>query len=244
MLSDLTRFFVFILGGFSALILIITLFQLLDYITRNNIDWAIVANYLLFLLPWIVNAVAPMAALVAVMITFGILHKTSQVVALKASGQSIFRLAAPALLASIVLSVFVFLNQDYILPFTNRRQNNLRYLIRKGQEPPQTFYQTANKWIFGTESRIFNYAYFTPTSNTFARLNVLDLSKEPFGISVASSRDARGGTAQPRSGSWKKAGSAVLKAISQLASSPLINVVSRCPNTRNTSRRKRLARHR
>ena len=181
-LSDLTRFFVFILGGFSALILIITLFQLLDYITRNNIDWAIVANYLLFLLPWIVNTVAPMAALVAVMITFGILHKTSQVVALKASGQSIFRLAAPALLASILLSVFVFLNQDYILPFTNRRQNNLRYLIRKGQEPPQTFYQTANKWIFGAESRIFNYAYFTPTSNTFARLNVLDLSKEPFGI--------------------------------------------------------------
>ena len=162
-LSDLMRFFLFILGGFSALILIITLFQLLDYITRNNIDWAIVANYLLFLLPWIVNSVAPMAALVAVMITFGILHKTSQVVALKASGQSIFRLAAPALLASLLLSAFVFVNQDYILPFTNRRQNNLRYLIRKGQEPPQTFYQTTNKWIFGTESRIFNYAYFTPT---------------------------------------------------------------------------------
>ncbi|HSE38844.1 MAG TPA: LptF/LptG family permease, partial [Blastocatellia bacterium] len=181
-LSDLTRFFLFILGGFSALILIITLFQLLDYITRNNIEWAIVANYLLFLLPWIVNTVAPMAALVAVMITFGILHKTSQVVALKASGQSIFRLAAPALLASILLSGFVFVNQDYILPFTNRRQNNLRYLIRKGQEPPQTFYQTTNKWIFGTDSRIFNYAYFTPTTNTFARLNVLDLSREPFGI--------------------------------------------------------------
>lgn len=182
-LSDLVRFFCFILGGFSALILIITLFQLLDYITRNNIEWTVVANYLLFLLPLIVNSIAPMAALVAVMVTFGILHKTSQVVALKASGQSIFRLAAPALLASVLLSAFVFVNQDYILPFTNRRQNNLRYLIRKGQEPPQTFYQTSNKWIFGSESRIFNYAYFTPTTNTFARLNVLDLSREPFSIS-------------------------------------------------------------
>jgi len=180
-LSDLTRFFVFILGGFSSLVLIITLFQLLDYITRNNIEWTVVANYLLFLLPWILNSVAPLAALVAVMITFGLLHKTSQVVALKASGQSIFRLAAPALVASIMLSGFVFVNQDYILPFTNRRQNNLRYLIRKGQEPPQTFYQT-NKWIFGSESRIFNYTYFTPTTNTFARLNLLDLSREPFSI--------------------------------------------------------------
>jgi LPS export ABC transporter permease LptG len=181
-LTDLARFFLFILGGLSALILIITLFQLLDYITRNNTEWTVVANYLLFLLPWIVNSVAPMAALVAVMVTFGILHKTSQVVALKASGQSIFRLAAPALLASVLLSAFVFVNQDYILPFTNRRQNNLRYLIRKGQEPPQTFYQTSNKWIFGTESRIFNYAYFNPAKDTFARLNVLDLSREPFSI--------------------------------------------------------------
>jgi LPS export ABC transporter permease LptG len=181
-LSDLTRFFFFILGGFSALVLIITLFQLLDYITRNNIEWVVVANYLLFLLPWILNSVAPLAALVAVMITFGLLHKTSQIVALKASGQSIFRLAAPALVASILLSAFVFVNQDYILPFTNRRQNNLRYLIRKGQEPPQTFYQTTNKWIFGSESRIFNYTYFTPTTNTFARLNVVDLSREPFSI--------------------------------------------------------------
>jgi LPS export ABC transporter permease LptG len=181
-LTDLTRFFVYILGGFSSLFIIITLFQLLDYITRNHIDWSVVVNYLVFLLPMIVNYVTPLAALVAVMVTFGILQKTSQVVALKASGQSIYRLAAPVLLASILLSAFVFVNQDYILPFTNRRQNNLRYLIRKGQEPPQTFYQTTNQWIFGVDSRVFNYAYFDVSNNTFAGLTVLDLSREPFGI--------------------------------------------------------------
>jgi len=181
-LADLVRFFVYILVSFSILFLIITLFQLLDYITRNNIEWLVVANYLAFLLPTILNYVAPLAALVAVMITFAILQKTSQVVALKASGQSIYRLAAPALVGSILLSAVVFLNQDYIMPFTDRRQNNLRYLIRKGQEPPQTFYQTSNQWICGTDSRIFNYAYFNPTNNSFARLSVIDLSKEPFGI--------------------------------------------------------------
>lgn len=181
-LSDLVRFFIYILGGFSILFLIITLFQLLDYITRNNIEWLVVVNYLAFLLPTIVNYVAPLAALVAVMVTFAILQKSSQVVALKASGQSIYRMAAPALVGSILLSAVVFLNQDYIMPFTERRQNNLRYLIRKGQEPPQTFYQTSNQWICGTDSRIFNYSYFNPTNNSFARLSVIDLSKEPYGI--------------------------------------------------------------
>jgi LPS export ABC transporter permease LptG len=181
-LSDLARFFFFILGGFSVLFIIITLFQLLNQITRHNIEWPVVANYLLFLLPMIVNYMTPLAALVAVMITYGILQKTSQLVALKASGQSIYRLAAPTVLAAMLLSAIVFVNQDYVLPFTNRRQNNLRHLIRSGQEPPQTFYQTTNQWIFGVESRIYNYAYFDPTSNVFARLNVIDLAKQPFGI--------------------------------------------------------------
>jgi LPS export ABC transporter permease LptG len=181
-IGDLLRFFFYIVSGFSVLFIIITLFQLLNSITKHNIEWLIVANYLLFLLPLIVNYTAPLAALVAVMITFGVLQKTSQVVALKASGLSIFRLAAPAIVISLFLAGLVFFNQDYIMPFTNPRQNNLRALIRSGQEPAQTFYQTTNQWIFGLDSRIFNYAYYNPTNNTFAQLNVIDLSQEPFGI--------------------------------------------------------------
>ncbi|HKY04673.1 MAG TPA: LptF/LptG family permease, partial [Blastocatellia bacterium] len=181
-LADMARFFFFILGGFSILFIIITLFQLLNNIARHNIEWTVVANYLIFLLPMIVNYMTPLSALVAVMVTFGILQKTSQVVALKASGQSIYRMALPAIVASLMLSAVIFLNQDYLLPFTNRRQNNLRYLIRSGQEPPQTFYQTRNQWIFGTDSRIYNYAHFDISTATFARLNVMDLAREPFTI--------------------------------------------------------------
>jgi LPS export ABC transporter permease LptG len=132
-------------------------------------------------LPLVVNNVTPLAALVAVMITFGLLQKTSQVVALTASGQSVYRLAAPAVVCAIMLSGLVFVNQDYILPFTNRRQNNLRHLIRSGQEPPQTFYST-RQWIFGHESRIYNYGYFDPKNNSFADLNVIDLDRNQFGI--------------------------------------------------------------
>ena len=181
-IGDLLRFFFYIISGFSALFIIITLFQLLNSIAKHNIEWMVVANYLFFLLPLIANYTAPLAALVAVMITFGILQKTSQVVALKASGLSIFRLAAPAVVISLFLAGLVFFNQDYVMPFTNPRQNNLRALIRSGQEPAQTFYQTRNQWIFGVDSRIFNYAYFNPTNNTFAQLNIIDLAKEPFGI--------------------------------------------------------------
>src|SRR5262249_37030820 len=133
--------------------------------------------------PFILNYMTPMAALVAVMVTFGLLEKSSQVVVLKASGISVFRLATPAILCSALLSGVVFLNQDYVLPFTNRRQDNLLHLIRSGQEPPQTSLQTDHKWIFGSDSRIYNYEHFSPKDNVFARLRILSLAKEPFAIS-------------------------------------------------------------
>lgn len=180
--SDLVRFFLFVLTGFSSLFIIVTLFQLLDQITRNKIEWFVVANYLFFLMPMVLNYMTPLAVLVAVIVTFGLLDKSSQVVALKASGQSIYRMSIPVVLISVLLSAVVFLNQDYVLPFTNRRQDNLRHLILRGEEPPQTFYQTDHKWIFGGESRIYNYAHFDPISNVFARLTVLELSREPFAI--------------------------------------------------------------
>ncbi|MFL6215056.1 MAG: LptF/LptG family permease [Blastocatellia bacterium] len=183
-LSDLARFFIYILSGVAALFLIITLFQLLNAITRNHTDWMVVINYLIFLLPMIVNYITPMAALVAVMVTFGLLQKTSQVVALTASGQSVYRLALPALVASILLSGFVFFNQDYVLPFTNPVQNNYRHLIINGVVPPQTYYQRNAKWLFGLESRIFSY-YADPdvANNRLKRLNIIDLRRDPFGIS-------------------------------------------------------------
>jgi LPS export ABC transporter permease LptG len=181
-LSELTRFFCYILVGFCVLFMVVTLFQLLDSITRNKIGWSVVASYLIFLMPMILNYAAPVAALVAVMVTFGLLEKQNQVMAFKAAGQSIYRLTVPALIASVLLAGLIFLNQDYVLPFTNRRQDSLLHLIRSGQEPPKTFYQTDHQWIFGGDARIYNYDHFDPINNVFARLTVLDLEREPFAI--------------------------------------------------------------
>jgi len=64
----------------------------------------------------------PMSVLVAVLVTFGVLTKHNEVTAFKASGVSLYRLTAPVLLASAILSagLFVF---DY---FTCRRQPQAR----------------------------------------------------------------------------------------------------------------------
>ena len=71
----------------------------------------------------------PISVLIAVLVTFGILEKTFQLVAFKASGISLYRIVLPILAIAMALSGAMFVMQEYVLPFANQRQDNLRSLI-------------------------------------------------------------------------------------------------------------------
>jgi len=157
----------------SALFIILTLFDLLDDIIRNRIEIGHVINYFVFLMPQILMLVVPMAVLLAILINFGILEKSSEVTALKAGGWSLYRIALPVLFTSAVFCVGLYLTQDYVLPYANIRQDSLRNVI-KGR-PPQTSTSPQRKWIFGESNRIFNYNYFDAGQNLFIGLNIFEI---------------------------------------------------------------------
>ena len=156
-----------------SLFVIMTLFDLLDDIIRNKIHLSFVFDYFLFLMPHILLIVIPMSVLLAILINFGILEKSSEVTALKAGGWSLYRIALPVFSLAGVLCLGLYFMQDYLLPYANIRQDSLRNVI-KGR-PPQTSMRPQRKWIFGESDRIFNYDYFDPNQNLFVALNVYEI---------------------------------------------------------------------
>jgi LPS export ABC transporter permease LptG/LPS export ABC transporter permease LptF len=158
----------------SALFVVLTFFDLMDDIIKNKIDLGVVVNYFVFLMPQILMLVVPMGVLLAILMNFGILEKSSEVTAIKAGGWSLYRIALPVLLISGGLSLSLYLIQDYVLPYANIRQDSLRNII-KGK-PAQTSMRPQRKWIFGEESsRVFNYDYFDAGQNLFIGLNVFEI---------------------------------------------------------------------
>ena len=99
-----------------------------------------------------------MSVLVAVLVTFGVLTKHNEVTAFKASGVSLYRLTAPVLLASAILSAGLFVFDYYYVPPANRRQDAPRDKI-KGRAI-QTYLRPERKWIKWAGSRIYYYKYF------------------------------------------------------------------------------------
>lgn len=177
-LNTFLYYFVVLLVAFVAMVEIFTFFELLGDIVKNNIAMGRVLTYLVFLAPKLIYDSAPLAVLVAVLVTFGIMAKNNEVTAFKASGVSLYRLAVPVLLAAGFLSGALFAFDHYYVPEANRRQDAIRNEI-KGR-PVQSYLRPDRKWIFGEGSRIYYYRYFDPTDPVMLGVSVYELDPESF----------------------------------------------------------------
>src|SRR5437879_12553146 len=157
-------YFALLMATFVFLFDTFTFFELLDDIARHRVPFLIVVDYFRYFAPYLLYQLAPLGALVAVLVTLGIMSKNNEIVAIKASGISMYRLATPLLLVGLTLGVTMIVLDDTYLPYANQRQDALHNLI-KGR-PPQT-YTHPQRWIFGETSNIYNYDLFDPTQNLF-----------------------------------------------------------------------------
>ncbi len=172
-------YFALLMGAFVFLFETFTFFELLDDIARHRVPFLIVVDYFGYLAPYLLYQLAPLGALVAVLVTLGIMSKSNEIVAIKASGISLYRLAVPLLLAGLALAVTMIVLDDTYLPYANQRQDALHNLI-KGK-PPQT-YTHPQRWIFGESFKIYNYDLFDPTQNLFGGLTVIEIDPGTFQV--------------------------------------------------------------
>ena len=175
--------FSLVLSSFVVLMLVFTFFELIGDILRNHIQLATVGAYLINLTPSMLYQIAPLAVLIGVLVSFGVMNRNSEIVAMKATGISLYRMVIPIVTLAAILAVSLYLFDEFYLPQANRRQEALRSTI-KGR-PPQTFLHPEQKWIFGQPrtgepSRIFYYQFFDRDRNEFANLSVFEIDPATF----------------------------------------------------------------
>ncbi|MBZ5643766.1 MAG: LPS export ABC transporter permease LptF [Acidobacteriia bacterium] len=173
-------YFILLTIGFIVLFEVFTFFDLLDDIARHRTGLFDVVTYFIYLASYLFYQLAPLAALVAVLVTLGIMTKNNELVAFKAGGISLYRVSLPLLLAGIFLAAGLVLLDDTYLPFANQRQDALRNEI-KGR-PAQTYYNPNRQWIFGENAKVYNYELFDPDRELFGGLNVFEVNPATFEI--------------------------------------------------------------
>jgi LPS export ABC transporter permease LptF/LPS export ABC transporter permease LptG len=179
-LRDFAVYLGLIVSSFLMLLLVFTLFELLGDILRNQVSPLTVGEYLLNVAPYFLYNTTPLCMLLAVLVTFGLLQRSNEITAIKATGISLYRIVVPVLIAATLVAGILFLSDQLYLPYTNKRQDALRNQI-KGR-PAQTYLRPDRKWIFGENSTIYYYQFFDPDRDVFGSLSVFQFDPRTFQI--------------------------------------------------------------
>src|SRR5437870_1903563 len=148
------------------------------HILRNHVSPLTVGEYLLNVTPFFLYNITHLSILLAVLITFGLMQRSNEMTAIKATGFSIYRLIVPVLLAACIFAVGLFFFDQFYLPRANKRQDALRNQL-KGK-PPQTYLNPDRKWIFGQNYKIYFYQLFDSDRNQFGNLSAFQFDPATF----------------------------------------------------------------
>jgi len=117
--------FFFAIFALTFILLMDQLFRLIDLIVRKGLPLDIVGQILIYTLPLIISFTAPMAVLVAIVMSFGRFSQDNEILALKTSGLSFLSITKTPFIIISIFTIFLVLFNNYILPESNHRVRNL-----------------------------------------------------------------------------------------------------------------------
>jgi len=101
------------------------LFRLIDLFVRKGLPIAIVGQILIYTLPVIISYTAPMAILVAIVMSFGRAAQDNEILALKTNGLSFLSIMRTPFVITFFFMIFLVFFNNYVLPESNHRVRNL-----------------------------------------------------------------------------------------------------------------------
>jgi lipopolysaccharide export system permease protein len=127
-----------------------------NMISMNSSNYSIVTKYILCNIPQVLVYTFPMAVLLSTLLTFGRLSGDSEIIAMKAGGISLMRIAIPGLILTLLISVVSFYLGEKVVPDANYTATNIliKHLVKEAKSERENLI-ISNIDPDGTERRIF-----------------------------------------------------------------------------------------
>lgn len=142
----LKRFLVVLSGTVIAFSVIVFVVDFVErgwrMIQRYDVGFNVVVWYYVNYLPFYIILAFPVAMLVSTLFSMGSLAKNRELDVMKASGISLYRISAPILVASFVLSIGLMLFGEFVLTGCERRKDQIKENLIEKRESPSRITRT------------------------------------------------------------------------------------------------------
>lgn len=140
---------------FTIMAVIIDIFSFIDDIVRFKIPFSAIAAFEIYYTPSVFIQIAPMAALLSSIFILSNLNKNNEITAMKSSGISLWRIMTPLIIIGLLMSVFVFIVNERVIPTSSRVASAIRRdELEKEKRKDQQAKILQNIAIYGAGNRI------------------------------------------------------------------------------------------
>lgn len=118
-LRELAVPFLLGIGVFTSILLIVRILKLVEMVVNRGVPLFEMIKLFSYILPAFLEVTLPMALLLAILVAFGRLSSDSEIIALRASGFSLYRLLVPVAAFATAIAVLTLLLSVYARPWGN-----------------------------------------------------------------------------------------------------------------------------
>jgi lipopolysaccharide export system permease protein len=154
-LGEFARFFTVTLTAFMMIFLLGDFIEKVDDYIEHKAAVADIARYIAYQLPNVAFLVTPLAVLLSTLLALGTLSKNSEVIAMKASGIPLYRIAAPVFIAAVALSGVLFWANETVIPYCNQKAEYVKH-VRIEKKPAIPSLKHDKLWFRGPRGEIIN----------------------------------------------------------------------------------------
>lgn len=110
------------------------LWKYIDDLVGKGLEWHIIGELLFYATATLVPMALPLAILLSSIMTFGNLGEHYELVAMKSSGLSLWRIMYPLIITTVIISAIAFYFSNNVLPKANLKMGSLLFDVRE-QKP-------------------------------------------------------------------------------------------------------------
>ena len=139
-----------LMAAFVVLYMIVDFLDRLDVLLRHDASLSASVRYFVFKIPLMITHVLPAATLVATLLSLGMLARSNEITAWRASGVSLWQTGRPILAAALLLSFAAFAWEEIVVPYATRQFEHVnRVEIRK--HPERSLLSDRQVWYQGRQ---------------------------------------------------------------------------------------------
>jgi lipopolysaccharide export system permease protein len=155
---------------FVSLFVIVDVFEKIDRLVRAQLSLWDIWHYIILKLPFALGQVLPAAVLLGIMLTFGLMSRSHETMAIRTSGLDILRLARPLLVLAGGVTVLLLALNLYLIPWSQGRLS-LFWQTQVEKKPPRDWHTLEHFWYKGDQA-IYNIVMFRKDIQTLEGVKI------------------------------------------------------------------------